>query len=138
MLGLGGQLVRTAWTRVSTAAPLAARVPPHSVPLYLYPPVLSVSARLTPSLWLPRLAGSACRPLHYSDLGIRLQPTLLTCSRRVRVVSCSAGERHSAIVVSHIPMTWRDEPSVREYFKILEVIELLPRPPPHSRLLAND
>ncbi len=28
------------------------------------------------------------------------------------------------MVVSHIPMTWRDEPSVREYFKILEVLYL--------------
>ena len=45
--------------------------------------------------------------LGLGDFSIRLQPTLLTCSRRTRAMQVSAGERHSAIAISHIPMTWK-------------------------------
>ena len=59
--------------------------------------------------------------LGLGDTNIRLQPTLLSASKKARTVLASAGERHTVLVTNHKPMVSSEQPSLREYFKILEV-----------------
>eukprot|EP00602_Paraphysomonas_sp_CaronLab_P007962 CAMPEP_0185034642 /NCGR_PEP_ID=MMETSP1103-20130426/24704_1 /TAXON_ID=36769 /ORGANISM="Paraphysomonas bandaiensis, Strain Caron Lab Isolate" /LENGTH=667 /DNA_ID=CAMNT_0027571381 /DNA_START=134 /DNA_END=2137 /DNA_ORIENTATION=+ len=58
--------------------------------------------------------------LGLGDTDIRLQPVLLTACRRMRVTSVSAGDRHTLFVTSHKPLLVRDQPMLRDFFKILE------------------
>jgi hypothetical protein len=59
--------------------------------------------------------------LGVGDTDIRLQPTKITAFKNAQVIQVSCGERHSAVVTSHIPLTAKEDATLKPYFKILEV-----------------
>jgi alpha-tubulin suppressor-like RCC1 family protein len=59
--------------------------------------------------------------LGLGDTDIRLQPTKITAFKNAQVLQVSCGERHSAVVTSHIPLTAKEDATLKPYFKILEV-----------------
>jgi alpha-tubulin suppressor-like RCC1 family protein len=73
-----------------------------------------------PTLWT--WGDNSYGQLGLGDTDIRLCPTLVTASTKMRVLSASAGDRHTLAVTSHIPMVVSQLHVYKEYFQIMEVI----------------
>jgi hypothetical protein len=61
----------------------------------------------------------------YGELGlgdsqIRTVPTQVTAFKRNRIRSASCGQRHTLYVAYHKPLLAKEEPTLRQYYAILE------------------
>lgn len=59
--------------------------------------------------------------LGLGDTDLRLQPTHVTAIKNTKVYGVSAGDRHTVVITSHVPITAKEDTVLKPYFKILEV-----------------
>ena len=59
--------------------------------------------------------------LGLGDTDVRLQPTHVTAIKNTKVLGLSCGDKHTAVITSHKPITAKDDTVLKPYFKILEV-----------------
>ena len=55
------------------------------------------------------------------DVNIRLGATKVSAFRLSRVRAISCGDRHTLVMTSHKPFRYKDDMTLKPYFKILQV-----------------